>query len=230
MRPDDLAIARSLSLFQAMSDDTFGRMMAASLVQTFPAGVVLLEQGQLSDFLFVLFEGSVELSARHCNSEGAISIAQPGEPFAIAALLTDQPTLCQARTIGMCRALMIPAASLRDAIATDRAFCQSLLIEQANIVRHLIREINNQKLRNSTERLANWVLRARSKSTEDGPIQLPFRKRTLAALLGMTPENLSRTIASLEPHGVTFKGSSIAIADPDALRRVARPSELIDRI
>mgnify|MGYP001810677863 FL=1 len=230
MRPDDLTLARSLSLFDAMAQPTFDRMMSVSLVQTFPAGVVLLEQGQASDFLFVLFEGSVELSAKHCNSEGAIRIVPPGEPFTIAALLTDQPTLSQARTIGSCRALMIPAVAFRDAIAADHAFCQSLLIEQANIVRHLVREINNQKLRNSTERLANWVLNARNQAPEDGPIQLPFRKRTLAALLGMTPENLSRTIASLEPHGVTFKGSSIAIADPDALRRVARPSELIDLI
>jgi CRP/FNR family transcriptional activator FtrB len=230
MRPDDLALARSLSLFDAMDVGTFDRLMAVSLVQTFPAGVVLLEQGQVPDFLFVLFEGSVELSATHCKSEGAISIVPPGEPFTIAALLTDQPTLSQARTICNSRALMIPAAAFRDAISADHAFCQSLLIEQANIVRHLVREINNQKLRNSTERLANWVLHASNKAPEAGPIQLPFRKRTLAALLGMTPENLSRTIASLEPHGVTFKGSSIAIQDADALRKVARPSALIDLI
>ncbi len=228
MRLDDIALARSLPMFRDMSADVFDRMTAVSSVQTFPSGVVLLEQGQVPDFLFVLFSGSVELSATHCNSEGAISIVPPGEPFTIAAVLTELPTLSQARTIGTCRALMVPAAVFRDAVAADHAFCRRLLIEQANIVRDLVREINNQKLRNSTERLANWVLSASSKSCDNGSIQLPFRKRTLAALLGMTPENLSRTIASLEPHGVVFKGSSIAIKDHEALRKVARPSALID--
>lgn len=228
MHADDRALARSLPLFRAIGEPAFDRLMAASLVQTFPAGIVLLEQGLVPDFLFVLFSGSVELSATHGRSACAISIVQPGEPFTLAAVLADQPTLSEARTIGTCRTLMIAAEALRDAIATDHALCHAMLIEQAHTVRGLVREINNQKLRNSTERLASWVLHASSRAEATGSIQLPFRKRTLAALLGMTPENLSRTIASLEPYGVTFKGSSIAVRDPEALRRVARPSELID--
>lgn len=228
MRPDDIDHARRLPLFRSIGPQVLERLLAVSFVQSFPSGVVLLEQGQLPDFLFVLFSGSVELSATHGRSECAISIVQPGEPFTMAAVLTQQPTLSQARTIGQCRALMIPAPALREAIAADHGFCQSLLIAQATMVRGLVREINNQKLRNSTERLANWVLNASTKAPGNAPIQLPFRKRTLAALLGMTPENLSRTIASLEPHGVTFKGSSVAVRDPEALRKVARPSDLID--
>ncbi len=227
MRAEDIAFARSIPLFATMADETFAKLTAVSFVQTFPGGVVLLEQGQIADFLFVLFEGLVEQSASHGNSEGAIGIIGPAEPFTVAAIITDEPTLSQARTIGHCRAMMIPAPAFREALRTDHAFCQALLIQKARIARNLVREINNQKLRNSTERLANWVLHA--SQNQDAPtIQLPFRKRTLAALLGMTPENLSRTIASLEPHGVTFKGSSIAVSDPEALRRLARPSHLID--
>lgn len=228
MRPDDVQHARALPLFRSICPQALDRLLAVSFVQAFPAGVILLDQGQVPDFLFVLFSGSVELSATHGRSECAISIVQPGEPFTMAAVLTELPTLSQARTIGPCRALMIPAPALREAIAADHGFCHALLIEQATMVRGLVREISNQKLRTSTERLANWVLHVSTKAPANAPIQLPFRKRTLAALLGMTPENLSRTIASLEPHGVTFKGSSIAVRDAEALRKVARPSELID--
>lgn len=228
MRPQDTAHARDISLFRTMSDETFGKLTTVSFVQTFPGGVILLEQGQVPDFLFVLFDGLVEQSASHGNSEGAVGIVGPGEPFTVSAVITDEPTLSQARTIGSCRAMMIPSSAFRDALRTDHAFCMAMLCQHAQIARNLVREINNQKLRNSTERLANWVLHAASKRSDSDTIQLPFRKRTLAALLGMTPENLSRTIASLEPHGVTFKGSSIAVSDPDALRRLARPSHLID--
>lgn len=228
MRTDDIKATRSIPLFRSMSDDTFTRLMTVSFIQTFPAGVVLLEQGQVADFLFILLEGSVELAASHGNSEGAVCIVQRGQPFTTSAVLTDQPTLSQARTIGTCRAIMMPAAAIREALASDHDFCHAMMLEVAGINRKLVREINNQKLRNSTERLANWVLHAHVTSDSAEPIRLPFRKRTLAALLGMTPENLSRTIASLEPHGVSFKGAVIAVTDPDALRRVARPTQLID--
>ncbi|MHB2165369.1 cyclic nucleotide-binding domain-containing protein [Alsobacter sp. R-9] len=228
MRTEDMQMTRGIPLFRAMSNDTFGRLMAVSFIQTFPAGVILLEQGQQPDFLFLLLEGSVELAASHGNSEGAICIVPPGQPFTTSAVLTDQPTLSQARTIGTCRAVMMPAAAVREALASDHGFCHAMVLEIAQINRMLVREINNQKLRNSTERLANWVLHAHVMSAGSDPIRLPFRKRTLAALLGMTPENLSRTIASLEPHGVSFRGAVIAVTDPDALRRVARPTQLID--
>ena len=50
----------------------------------------------------------------------------------------------------------------------------------------------------------------------------------LASLLGMTPENLSRTIAGLEPHGVVFRGRTIHVRDLSALKRMACPTPLID--
>lgn len=226
MRQDDLATIRQLPGFARMEQGVFDRLMAVSFLQTFPAGVVLHEQGQTADFLFVLLDGAVELTATHGSSEGTVTIHRAGRPFPLASVIADQPSLACARTIGSSWALMMPAAAVREAVNGCCMFSQALLVEVAHQNRELIREINNQKLRTSAERLANWILTA----ARDGAaqVQLPFRKRTLASLLGMTPENLSRTIASLEPHGVTFHGAAIAIRDADALRRLARPSALID--
>ena len=55
-------------------------------------------------------------------------------------------------------------------------------------------------------------------------------RRTLASLLGMTAENLSRAFATLRPYGVQVSGSTITLATPEDLTRLAKPAPLIDGI
>lgn len=227
MRAEDIQAIRALPGFSVMDDVVFSRLMAVSFLQTFPTGVVLHEQGSHADFLFVLLSGSAELTACHGNSEGTVMIYGPGRPFSLASVISDEPALACARTIGPSLALMVPASAMRVALSDCCRFSQAMLVEVSRQNLDLVREINNQKLRNSAERLANWILSSAERVGAE-QIQLPFRKRTLASLLGMTPENLSRTIASLEPHGVSFHGAAIAIRDAEALRRLARPTALID--
>ena len=61
-----------------------------------------------------------------------------------------------------------------------------------------------------------------------GRFKLPHDKRTLAAHLGMTPENLSRNIAQIADHGATFGRRDVTIVDRDKLTRFAQPSPSLD--
>jgi CRP/FNR family transcriptional activator FtrB len=78
------------------------------------------------------------------------------------------------------------------------------------------------------ERLANWILAYDGRAGRQGGFDLPMEKRALANLLGMRPENLSRSLAELADHGVSVRGSRIEIGDVRALRAFARPDPLID--
>jgi CRP/FNR family transcriptional activator FtrB len=51
---------------------------------------------------------------------------------------------------------------------------------------------------------------------------IPYDRRTLASLLGMTPENLSRCIGTLMEYGVTFKGREVNLTDTLSLIRLAK--------
>ena len=92
----------------------------------------------------------------------------------------------------------------------------------------MVKSLKNQKLRNAVERLANCLLRSEAEQGGTGVIQLQVDKRTLAALLGMTPENLSRAFATLKPYGVEVNGREIRLTQIDDLRTLAKPSPLID--
>jgi CRP/FNR family transcriptional activator FtrB len=228
MRREDVVEIRKLELFRACADETFDALVTAGFLQRFPPGVVLIQENEPSDFLYIVVEGLVEMFAGHAGRETTIGFVRPIGTFILAAVLKDQVYLQSARTLEKSRMLMIPAANVREAMQHDTAFMSAIVGELSTCYRNLVKELKNQKLRTGTERLANWLLRANEKQGGSGMVELGIGKRVLASRLGMTPENLSRSFAALGPHGVVVNGPRIRIADLETLRRFARPSRLID--
>ena len=78
------------------------------------------------------------------------------------------------------------------------------------------------------ERLANRLLRLHEAQGANGRVTLPYDKRLLASLLGMTPENLSRSFGTLKPYGVVVNGAEVRLNDLETLRALAKPNPLLD--
>jgi len=129
---------------------------------------------------------------------------------------------------------MIPSENIRNAFRDDDSFARAIVEDLADTYRGTIKEQKNLKLRTAVERLANRILqfhRECAKSDEgdaSNTFELPYGKRTLASLLGMTPENLSRAFNTLKPYGVEVKGAKIQLSDLAALRSLAKENPLID--
>ncbi len=228
MRSGDIELVRELDLFAGMAETNFAELMQAAYLQRFPRQVQLITEGEPADFLHVVVEGSVELFARANGRETVMGILQPVSTFILAAVLQDALYLMSARTIEKSRILMIPSENIRAVLESDAAFAQAIVHELAGAFRGMVKSLKNQKLRGSVERLANYLLAQHDAQGSTGGLQLPVDKRTLAALLGMTPENLSRAFAALNDQGVVVKGRSVTLRDLPALREVARPTPLID--
>ena len=103
-----------------------------------------------------------------------------------------------------------------------------MMTELANRYRVVIRAYKEHRLRNGVERLANYLLRANERTSGAGQFELSEDKRTLAALLGMTPEYLSRTFSALKKYGVEVNGRKIRLTNLDDLIHLAKPDPLID--
>ena len=229
MRDTDRKLIRALPLFHDMSGTNFDELMRAAFLQRFPQHVALLREGELPDFLHIVVEGSVELFAAHDHHETTIDIIRPVTTFILAAVIRDAVYLKSARTLAPAQILMIPAQTVRDVFGRDAAFARAVVSELAERYRSVVRSLKNEKLRNSAERLANWILQADSEQGNQHNVALPFDKRTLASRLGMTPENLSRNLALLAKFGVRSSGRDIVVDDPSALRQFAKPNALIDK-
>lgn len=227
MRSADVPEVRSLALFADMAEESFAAMVRAAYVQTFPPGVELVVEGDPADFLHVVVDGTVELFAGWNGRETTMATLRPVSTFILAATIKDAPYLMSARTLEKSRVMLVPSQDVRAAFDADPVFARAIVTELAACYRTVVKNTKDLKLRTSLERLANYLLRQRARAGADR-FELTVEKRRLAAYLGMTPENLSRAFRALQPYGVEVDGAAIAMREPEAVIRLAKPTPLID--
>lgn len=228
MRDEDIDLARALPLLGAMTDQNLAALLQGAFLQRFPVHVELIREGEPADFLHVIVEGQVELYARYRGRETTITVLNPPSCFILAAVMLDRPYLKSARVLSPSRILMIPVESVRSMFARDPQFSRAIAHELSFAFRGLVKELKNQKLRNTIERVAAWLVRYNAEQGIENEIVLPFDKKVLASRLGMMPEVLSRTFVTLKDYGVKVDGPKITIGDLKALQKLALPDDLID--
>ncbi|MFX0544724.1 helix-turn-helix domain-containing protein [Roseovarius sp. S1116L3] len=219
---------RKLDTFSQMTEEHFASLMRVAYVQTFPAQVDLIVEGEPSDFLHIVLSGSVDLFSEWNGRETSMATVRPVSTFILAATINDAAYLMSARTLEKSRIALIPSQNVRAIFDLDSSFARSIVTELAQCYRSVIKAQKDLKLRTSLERLANYLLRQQRRVDGDTTFRLEFEKRRLASVLGMTPENLSRAFKGLQPYGVTVNGTQITIGDQADLESFAKPNPLID--
>lgn len=227
MRAQDLPGIRHLPLFRDMRQAHFEALMQGCYAQNFPAGLELVRQGDPADFLHIVVEGLVELYADWGGRECTMGILRPVGTFILAACIRDAPYLMSARTLERSRIILVPASDLRATFRQDPEFAVSVINDLAGNFRTMVRHAKTLKLRNSRERIAAWLLQQADVAGASS-YQLPIEKRFLASYLGMTPENLSRALKSLEADGLRVEGARVTITDRAKVEALAQPDVLID--
>ncbi len=228
MRSKDLLAIGQLPLFAHMDACHFAEQMRAAYLQDFVPQVELITEGDRADFLYVVLEGCVVLYAQSDGREATMALVEPVATFNLTAILRDAVQLMSARTAEESRILLIPSEEIRNAFRRDDAFARAISVELASRYRAVVRNHKNLMLRTGVERLANRLLLLEREQGAMGRLTLPYEKRTLASLLGMTPENLSRAFSTLKPYGVEVDKSEIRLTKIVDLKRLAKPNILFD--
>lgn len=228
MRTEEIPEIAALPLFAAMEESRRDEIFRASFLQTFPPALTLIETGARADFLHVLVDGLVELFRISGSRQVTMQLVRPISSFILAAAFTDRRYLMSARTLTASRILMIPSPLLRTAIASDSALATAAMTEIAARYRNMVRSLADMKLRQTPERLANFLLLESQRNGAATQFQLPAEKRVIASLLGMTPENLSRACGALAEHGALIRGPIVRITDRDKLTALACPDPVVD--
>src|SRR5690606_3164793 len=146
-------------------------------VQTFPPQVELITEGDPSDFLHVILSGSVDLFAAWNGRETSMATVRPVSTFILAATIRDAPCLMSARTLEKSRIALIPSQEVRAIFDADGGFARAIVAELAQCYRSVIKAQKDLKLRTSTERLANYLLRAQARAGQRMDFDLDFEKR-----------------------------------------------------
>jgi len=102
VRACDMDRVKGLPLFAEIAADTFRVATAGAHLQRFPAGTMLLLEGDPVDFLYVLLDGQVELHGTWNDHETVLAILRPVSTFILAAVVLDADALMSARTLERC--------------------------------------------------------------------------------------------------------------------------------
>lgn len=226
MRADDIADLKGTELLSTLGDSSFQGLVEGGLVQRLPPGAVLFEEGNRAEFLHVVLAGRIALTADGPDDrEAVIEIFAAGEVLIAPAVILDLPYLVSARVTEEARVAMLPAANLRRAMATDPAAALAMSQILARHWRILVTQIKELKLRSTTERIGSYLLG--QLDAGDGPqtIRLSEDRGTMASRLGMSPESLSRAFAQLRQIGISGRGRTVVVAEPEKLRMLCRSED-----
>jgi CRP-like cAMP-binding protein len=111
-----LELLRRYPFFAGLDEAELRALAMVSEEVHAPAGTILFEEGQTADAFFLLLAGSIDLSFNSPLGNSAqvhIGEVNPGEPFAISALISPHMLTHTARAGNAIHALKIAALPLR---------------------------------------------------------------------------------------------------------------------
>jgi CRP/FNR family cyclic AMP-dependent transcriptional regulator len=113
-------ILGQVPLFIDLSSRELQRLGAACRQQDYPAGDVLLRQGEPGDTLFVIVSGRVQVT-RHGDdvTSHGLATAGPGEVVGDMALLDDLPHSATVTALEPTRVLAMPVSDFRAALREE---------------------------------------------------------------------------------------------------------------
>ena len=84
-----LALLQAAPSFSTIPAEILQKLAAVLTLESFPAGTVILKEGDVGDLAYVLENGTVEVSVKGPSGEVKLGVLQPGAVFGEIALLTD---------------------------------------------------------------------------------------------------------------------------------------------
>lgn len=220
---------RTVPLFAALDDAAAERIASAVMINNFPPETVLYRQNTPSRFLYAVLSGEVELGITHGGTVSTVLLATPGYVFPLPSVVSNAPCLLSAKTLRRSRLAMIPDAAMRQWIDEFPVLARGVIDCLSGTTKVLMAELIESRFSTSLERFAHWLLRQTCAGGPDRQvISLALQRRQIAALLGMSPESLSRSIAVLQKNGVHFDGQTVTISSIAALETQAPHRHLLE--
>lgn|GEM_PF-1848529 len=180
-------------LFEKLSEESLQDLLGHSIMQEFEAGRLLVQQGDVPEYVYLVIEGAVKTSRMsEEGGEATIRMLQPGETCMEAVMFMGGPSPINVYVMEDAKVLMIPGKIIRAHALEDSQFAVNLLRIVTRHYKNAMHQIDAMNIKSPLQRVGYYFL---LKYIEQGPenleFKLPFRKQVIANYLGMTPETFS---------------------------------------
>ena len=227
----EIGILRDSPLFSDVPPDLLKDLLMHGSRRELKRGENLFVQGDPATSLFMVLDGLVKLSRLSAAGEEiVVAVYGRGESFGEAAAMRGGTYPVTVDAVVESCLFQITARTIAARIRDHPELAMAMLASTYRHLHELVHDIEDMKGHTGAQRLAAFLV-ALSPSAE-GPSRfvLPYDKNLIAARLGMKPESLSRSIASLRGQGVRVQGGKVEVEDMGRLKAVVlaeKPGRLI---
>jgi CRP/FNR family transcriptional regulator len=210
-------------LFSHLPANSLARLANQSWVRRYPAGQVLMSEGDPGESLLVLETGQVKVS-RFTSSGQEVVLAAVEAPQSIGELaLLDgarRSATITAQTPVQVR--IVPRAAFLDLLRTEPAAMMAVLTAMATMVRATNDRLADVVALDVPGRVAKWLLTraaARGERRAQGiAVSFELSQRELASELGTTRVSVNKALKTFEALGALSQGDNeLILLKPDLL-------------
>lgn len=165
---------------------------------------VIFQEGDISDTLYIIHTGIVKISKyTETGKEQIIRFLFPGDFFGQFSLLLDKTHYANAEVLEHAQICSIYKKDFLHVIEHNPNMAYRFLIAVSERLQQTDDWVGTISLMEVERRLAKTLLLFnRNQHENSDTLKLPIAKKELAALIGTTPETLSRKLTSLEAQGI----------------------------
>ncbi len=215
-------ILRQVPLFSNLAPDHYEILAAITKEQRVKRGETIFSEGDPAERIYVVASGRVKifkLSAE--GKEQILHVFGPGEPFAEVAVFIGDTYPAHAIALEPSHLLIIPRQEFAHLIEKDPTLALEMLASLAQRLKQFAAMIESLSLQEVPTRLAGH-LRYLAEEQQSSTVRLDLPKGQLAALLGTTPETLSRIFNKMSATGaIKVNRSTVTILDHAYLEDLA---------
>lgn len=207
-------------MFRELATEQIETIAGHSQLIEFPRGTSVFNRGDAAVGLYILLEGQLKLGVTSPQgTEKIISIVTPGESFGEAILFLERQFPVYAQAILDSQVLLVPKNLIFSMLDHDPLFSRKMLAGLSVRMHQLVQDIEMLSLQSCTQRFIGYLLQISADAPDASNITLPASKTTIASLLNLTPETLSRTLAKLQQlELIAVNGKDVMITDVKKLR------------
>jgi CRP/FNR family transcriptional regulator, dissimilatory nitrate respiration regulator len=216
---DIAAYLKKTPLFSRLEVGVLQQLAAMAVNHTYPAGAQIFMEGDIATGFFIIVSGRVKiykLSAQ--GKEQTLHIFGPGQPVGEAAVFAEENFPAHAESMDETRLIFLPWLPFHALIRTNPDIALAMLAAISKRLTMFTALVEDLALKEVPQRLAAYLLNLAGALSTQHPIPLDITKKQLAAVLGSTPETVSRVLARFAREGL------IELPDPQHVILLDRPA------
>lgn len=219
------ALIAQLPLFSGLAGGILDALAAKAQLRRVAQADYVVRCGEAGHELFAVVFGQVQLVfGEPGNEPGVLALIGPGNTFGEAAMWLEIEYPVSVRATQDTLLIAVPRDVLEPLVLRHPELSMRLLTCISRRFHNLVTNLGSHKQKSGEQRLAAYLLGLPNLNGDalQPRVKLPASKGTIASLVSIQPETLSRILRRFSENGwIEMRGRELTITRADALRTMS---------